>query len=151
MSLAYKARCLAEVTRAIKQSRAGAERERWERERLERWQRERLNELVAYAVENSPFWQARLGRPHGEIRLHDLPVLDKPTMMEHFDELVTDRRLRRDALLEHRGARPRCALPRRAPRDDHEWLIRPQWPLRLRPPRLGGDSWAVLPLQHVGG
>jgi hypothetical protein len=89
------------VARAIKASKTAGERERWPRDRLERWQRDRLNELARHAVENSRFWQARLGRLASDIKLKDLPVLDKATMMEHFDDLVTDRRLRRDALLEH--------------------------------------------------
>ena len=37
------------------------------------------------------------------MELSALPVLTKPELMGRFDELVTDRRLRRDELLEHLG------------------------------------------------
>jgi hypothetical protein len=33
------------------------------------------------------------------VRLTELPTIDKGRMMEHFDEIVCDPRLRRDALL----------------------------------------------------
>jgi hypothetical protein len=36
---------------------------------------------------------------NGPVELSSLPVLDKAQMMEHYDELVTDSRLRRDELL----------------------------------------------------
>jgi phenylacetate-coenzyme A ligase PaaK-like adenylate-forming protein len=74
-------------------------RERWPRERLERFQQERLTELAAHARERSPFWRERL--PAGQPELRELPVLTKTELMERFDELVTDRRLRLDELLEH--------------------------------------------------
>jgi hypothetical protein len=39
----------------------------------------------------------------GPVQLTRLPVLDKPLLMEHFDELVCDPRLRRDELLDWVG------------------------------------------------
>src|SRR6185436_19735242 len=78
-----------------------SERERWPRERLERFQDERLSELARYAAGRSPFWRERL--PSGRVALTALPVLTKAELMERFDDLVTDRRLRRDELLEHLG------------------------------------------------
>ena len=47
------------------------------------------------------FYRERIGRPTGPVALGRLPTLEKATMMEHFDELVTDPRLRRDELLAH--------------------------------------------------
>ena len=85
--------------RALKGSRAASERERWPRERLERFQQERLDALARHAREHSPFWRERL--PDGPVRLTDLPVLTKAEMMDRYDDLVTDRRLGRDELLEH--------------------------------------------------
>jgi phenylacetate-CoA ligase len=57
--------------------------------------------LVRHAVEHSPYYRERLSGVigTGPVELSRLPVLDKAQMMEHFDELVTDRRLRRDELL----------------------------------------------------
>jgi phenylacetate-coenzyme A ligase PaaK-like adenylate-forming protein len=89
-------------------SRALTARERWPRERLERFQQERLEALVRHAAGRSPFWAERL--PRGRVRLGELPTLEKAEMMERFDDLVTDRRLRRDELLAHLDAIDRDEL-----------------------------------------
>lgn len=66
--------------------------EGWTRQRLGSYQAEALRDLRQYAYQRSPFYQkfhkGLTGRP-----LHELPVLTKAMMMEHFDELVTDRTL----------------------------------------------------------
>ncbi len=95
----YRARRLRDVAVALRRARELKERERWPRERLERFQQARLEALVRHAAGRSPLWRERL--PRGRVRLRDLPTLDKAAMMERFDELVCDPRLRRDALLEH--------------------------------------------------
>jgi phenylacetate-coenzyme A ligase PaaK-like adenylate-forming protein len=67
--------------------------ERWTRQQLEAHQARALQDLRQYAYDRSPFYQKShkglTGSP-----LHGLPVLTKGTLMEHFDELVTDRSLR---------------------------------------------------------
>jgi phenylacetate-CoA ligase len=98
----YHAKRLRDVAEALGRSRALTERERWPRERLERFQQERLEVLVRHARERSPFWAERL--PRGRVRLEELPTLTKQEMMDRFDDLVTDRRLRRDQLLRHLDA-----------------------------------------------
>ena len=90
---------LRDVARGVDASKEMLARERWPRERIERLQQERLSELARHARERSPFWRERL--PRGRPKLGELPVLTKGGLMEHFDELVTDRRLRLDELLEH--------------------------------------------------
>lgn len=66
--------------------------ENWTRQQLETYQAEALHQLRQYTYERSPFYQkfhkGLTGRP-----LDQLPVLTKALMMEHFDELVTDRSL----------------------------------------------------------
>jgi len=57
---------------------------------LAAYQRERFDALVAHARQHSPFY-----------RDWDGGTLDKATMMERFDDIVCDPRLRRDALLAH--------------------------------------------------
>src|SRR4051794_36996523 len=57
---------------------------------LERGERPRPEAIVEHAAAHSPFY-----REHG-----DAP-LDKATMMERFDDIVTDPRLHRDELLAH--------------------------------------------------
>ena len=103
MDVGYQAKRLVDVGRGLRAARALAEQERWPRERLERHQQDRLDALVRYAAEHSPFYRERLaGLPAtGPVELAALPTLDKQTMMDHFDEIVTDRRLHRDALLAH--------------------------------------------------
>jgi phenylacetate-CoA ligase len=97
--MSYRRKRIIDVGRALRMARELEERERWPRERLQAHQRERLAALVDHAREHAPYYRERL--PAGPVELNALPTLDKATMMEHFDELVTDRRLRRDALLEH--------------------------------------------------
>ena len=101
MTLTYQRKRLADFAAGARLSRELAERERWPRERLARFQQQRLDELVRHAVAHSPFYRERIGRPTGPVELGRLPTLDKATMMERFDELVTDPRLRRDELLAH--------------------------------------------------
>jgi len=66
--------------------------EGWTRQQLESYQADALRELRQYAYERSPFYQKFHKGLHGHA-LHELPVLTKSMMMEHFDELVTDRTL----------------------------------------------------------
>lgn len=108
MDLAYERKRLADVGRGVRLSKRLADQERWPRERLEARQRKLVDDLVRYAAAESPFHRERLASLVGEgpVDLTRLPTLDKATMMERFDDLVTDRRLRRDALLEHRWPRP---------------------------------------------
>lgn len=74
----------------------------WDAARLQAFQTERLRALLAHAVTRSPFHAERLGHVDPErfelTDLSHLPVMDKATMMEQFDEVVTDRRLRRTHL-----------------------------------------------------
>jgi len=66
--------------------------ENWTHQQLESYQTEALRKLRQYAYEKSPFYQ-KFHKGLTERPLHELPVLTKAMMMEHFDELVTDRRL----------------------------------------------------------
>jgi putative adenylate-forming enzyme len=74
--------------------------EQWTRPQLEAFQASALARQRAYAYANSPFYQ-RFHRGLMDRPLQDLPVLTKALMMEHFDDLVTDRAIRRSAAAEH--------------------------------------------------
>jgi putative adenylate-forming enzyme len=74
----------------------------WSRERLVEVQRERLRELVAHAVAASPYYREALGPDAADADLADLPTLSKPVLMEEFDRLVTDPRLRLAELMRFR-------------------------------------------------
>ncbi len=101
MSLTYQRKRLADFAAAAKLSRDLSARERWPRERLAAFQQDRLDELVHHAVANSRYYRERIGPLTAPVDLTRLPTLEKATMMDHFDDLVTDRRLRRDELLAH--------------------------------------------------
>ena len=66
--------------------------ERWTRQQLEEHQAKALQVLRQYAYERSPFYQ-KFHKGLTDRPLHELPVLTKGIMMEHYDELVTDRSL----------------------------------------------------------
>src|SRR4029450_13365993 len=61
------------------------------------YQRERLAELPGHAMASSPFYRERyagLGLERGgAVELGRPPAVDKATVMDRFDDLVTDRRL----------------------------------------------------------
>jgi len=66
---------------------------RWTRTELQQQQTRRLAELRRFVMARSPFYQ-QFHRGLENAPLDALPVLTKATMMEHFDELVTDRTVR---------------------------------------------------------
>lgn len=84
------------------------ERLRWDAERLAEHQRERLRELLACALERSPFHAARLrGVDPERFELEDLarlPVMSKQEMMAGFDCLPTDDRVTRARVERHLAA-----------------------------------------------
>jgi phenylacetate-CoA ligase len=99
MDLSYERKRLTDAVRGLRLSRAYARRDHWSPERLRAHQQERLEALARHAVAHSPFWRERLGT--GPVDLAAVPPLDKTTLMANFDDLVCDRRLRRDELLDH--------------------------------------------------
>jgi phenylacetate-coenzyme A ligase PaaK-like adenylate-forming protein len=92
---------LAVVGRALRHARGLAERERWPAERRAARRRARLTELVGHARRHAPYWREALAGYDPEVGAASLPAMGKATMMERYDELVCDPRLRRDALLAH--------------------------------------------------
>lgn len=84
-------------------SRRLSTHDRWTRERVLRDQQRRLGVLLRYAVDHSDFYRAlyrgiRLDR---DVRLADLPMIDKRAVMANFDRVVTDHRLNRAGLEAH--------------------------------------------------
>ncbi len=75
-------------------------RNHWTRQQLEAHQADTLRNLRDYAYAHSPFYQQF---HHGltDAPLHELPVLTKAMLMEHFDELVTDRAIRLEEVKTH--------------------------------------------------
>lgn len=67
--------------------------DRWSREQLLRHQARALPDLRDHAVSNSPFYR-ELHRGLEAAPLEALPIVTKAMLMEHFDELATDRGVR---------------------------------------------------------
>jgi phenylacetate-CoA ligase len=78
-------------------------RDGWSRDRLLDHQGERLRALIAHAVAASPYYRKVLGpdAASGDVPLPELPTLPKATLMDNFDRIVTDPRLRRADLEAH--------------------------------------------------
>jgi phenylacetate-CoA ligase len=99
----HKVRRLGDLARAIVYRQALIKHECWPRARLEELQQRRLADLLDWVTQKSPFYREyrsthRLGPPYS---LQDFPILDKKTYMKHFDQIVTDPRLRLSQLQEH--------------------------------------------------
>lgn len=78
-------------------------RDRWSRDQLQAWQDERLRALLRHAATASPYYREVLG-PHAaaaDVPLRELPTLPKATLMDNFDRIVTDPRLRRTEVEAH--------------------------------------------------
>jgi phenylacetate-CoA ligase len=73
------------------------QRDGWSREQLLEHQRRRVHALIEHARERSPYYREVL-RPGG---LEDQPTLSKATLMEQWDRIVCDPRLRRADLEAH--------------------------------------------------
>ena len=58
-------------------------------------QRQRLRELIAHARQHSAFYRKRLSGLPSELTLQQIPPTTKEDLREQFDDVVTDRRLRR--------------------------------------------------------
>jgi phenylacetate-CoA ligase len=75
--------------------------DRWSRKRLLEHQRARLRALLEHAVASSPWYRETLGSAAPDLPLEELSTLSKAAMMEHFDEVVCDPRLRRHEVEAH--------------------------------------------------
>jgi len=79
------------------------EREAWSREKLSGYQEKQLAHLVAHACARSPYYRELykgidLG---GQIKLQDLPVVTKKSIMENFDRVITDPKINLTSLYSH--------------------------------------------------
>jgi phenylacetate-CoA ligase len=98
-----RARRLADLAGAMRQARELIGHDRWTTDQLAAHQQHRLEAVVRHAAASSPFYRERLAGlgPGDRVELHRLPVLDKATVMDRFDDLVTDRRLTLAAVEAH--------------------------------------------------
>jgi phenylacetate-CoA ligase len=84
-----------QVVRVLRVARTLESHEEWSFEQLRAHQRERLLAIVRHAAAGSPYYRERFTgiELSDDLDLRALPTLDKPAMLENFDDLVTDRRL----------------------------------------------------------
>src|SRR3989338_7934524 len=92
---------LLKTLRTIRQLR---QHEGWTRPQLEAHQSQALRCLRDYAYAHSPFYQ-RFHHGLFDRPLQELPVLTKAMLMEHFDEVVTDRAIHLEAVRAFAGER----------------------------------------------
>jgi phenylacetate-coenzyme A ligase PaaK-like adenylate-forming protein len=93
----------ANIAGAMRLARELVAHDTWTTEQLQALQRRRLAELVRHATASSPFYRERYAGldPGDPVELSRLPVVDKATVMERFDDLVCDRRLSLAAVEAH--------------------------------------------------
>lgn len=94
---------IATILTVLNSLRQLRKREHWTREQLEAHQAQALGQLREYVYEHSPFYQ-RFHQGVMDRPLHELPVLTKTMMMEHFDDMVTDRAIRLEDIRAHMTA-----------------------------------------------
>jgi phenylacetate-CoA ligase len=98
-----QAKRLADMAGAMRLARGLIGHDRWSADQLEALQRRRLTEMVRHATTASSFYRERYAGldPGDPVELDRLPVVDKATVMERFDDLVTDPRLTLAAVEAH--------------------------------------------------
>ena len=99
----YQFKRLGDFARTLLLDRKMRARERWTRQQLEEFQSQQLSRLVRHARANSPFYSERYRQmpSSAETTLSALPPIDKATIMENFDRIVTDSRLKLSDLEKH--------------------------------------------------
>ncbi len=105
------------VAAALRAARRLEEHDQWDEEALRRHQDERLLTIVRYAAAHSPFYRERFAGIEltDDLDIAALPTLDKATMLDNFDSIVTDPRLSLKTVEAH--------LAELADRDDDPLLL----------------------------
>ena len=69
---------------------------KWTRETLDEFRQEQLRSLVRHAIDRSPFYRELYQGIviDNNLAITDLPVMNKQMMMENYDQVVTDPRLK---------------------------------------------------------
>lgn len=96
MRIGYTLKRLRDVGRAFSILKTLNSHNRWSRQDIIRFQQQQLQSLFQHAIKHSPFYRElyRDFEPGRPVALEDLPIIDKKTVMENFDRLVTDPRLK---------------------------------------------------------
>src|SRR5689334_11175617 len=81
---------IAKVWGELRQLRA---HDKWERGQINAYQSQNLASLREFAYANSPFYQ-QFHRGYEKAPLAELPVLTKSVLMDNFEQVVTDPRIK---------------------------------------------------------
>ena len=90
-------------TSIIKKRKEFTQNEKLTRVELQALQLKKFRHLVQHAQQNSPYYQRIINENDIDIASctpQDFPILTKSMLIENFDDIVTDRRLSRDAISE---------------------------------------------------
>ena len=95
MRPSYQIKRLSDMAGAMRLARDLIGHDRWTAEELQAFQGRRLQEVVGHATTRSPLYRELYAGldSDGPVELDRLPAIDKATVMERFDDLVTDQRL----------------------------------------------------------
>ncbi|KAF0097097.1 MAG: coenzyme synthetase-like protein [Rhodospirillaceae bacterium] len=103
MLVSYRLKQAIDLGVAFVVSKMLATHDRWSPVRVRSEQLRRFRRLLSFAASNSPFYRDL----YRGIRLDEvewpsqLPVIDKPRLMDSFDDVVTDRRLKKTEIEAH--------------------------------------------------
>lgn len=103
MRLGYNVRRFQDVVRSLSIKKNLSAHDQWTRQKLSEFQHQQLSSLVMHAIRHSPFYgelYSHIDTSKGVV-LNDLPIINKATMMENFDRIVTDPRLKLADLQAH--------------------------------------------------
>ena len=103
MRLAYRIKQVPDLLRALRAGRELIAHDDWSPQRLADHQQAALRAIVHHAATRSPFYRELYAGLDldGPIDLETLPTIDKATLMERFDDVVTDPALRLARLEAH--------------------------------------------------
>jgi hypothetical protein len=126
------------ILKVLRMRRQLRRRDRWTREQLMEHQTRSLQLLREYAYSRSPFYR-RFHKGLEDRPLNELPVLTKATLMENFDQLVTDPMVRLADVEDH------------LLRSFHLGKHGKERHLPLEPRRVGKRPRLLQPLLRLGG
>lgn len=91
MRIGYNCRRLDDIFRAAAVAVKLRLHDGWTRQELEQYQRQQISRLVKHAVKRSPFYRKLYEdiNPDEQVVLNKLPVINKSTMMDRFDQFLT--------------------------------------------------------------
>src|SRR5664280_2128531 len=103
MRIGYHAKRLKDGLTSLLLTKELISHDQWTHQELRTYQLQSLKKVVRHAVKHSPFYKDFYGLIDIDqpFQLDQLPILTKKTMMENFDRVVTDPRLKLADVEEH--------------------------------------------------